>query len=135
MTGESLDGPWCDGDGFEGRAAVGTSFLLLGREGFVNGEAGFRSRGDPECDRTLAELAIGMEVAPQLTVMVKSWAQDGVDAQSAKVEATLLYDFGDFSLGAGWREEVSGLLEEEGWASPPRAASDGDAYFRVSISR
>jgi hypothetical protein len=35
--------------------------------------------------------------------------------RSAKVEASLLYDFGPVAVGLGWREEVSGAFEEKGW--------------------
>jgi hypothetical protein len=113
LGGESIDGPDCQGSGYEARAAIGTSFALGGREGFVNLEGAAKSR--EECDRSLIELTTGFEVAPKLDLIVKGWSEDGSFAHSEKVETGLLYSFGNLSVGAGWREEISGEFEEKGW--------------------
>jgi hypothetical protein len=55
----------CQGDGYEVRAAIGTSFALLGREGFVNAQAGRRSRGD--CERNLLGSQPGSSLRPSGT--------------------------------------------------------------------
>jgi hypothetical protein len=44
LAGEAMEGPECQGEGYETRAAIGTSFSLFGREGFVNAEAARRVR-------------------------------------------------------------------------------------------
>jgi hypothetical protein len=43
------------------RAAIGTSFSLVGRNGFVNVEAGRLARDD--CERNVFEVATGLEFA------------------------------------------------------------------------
>jgi hypothetical protein len=115
IGGDSFDSSFCQGNGVETRAALGTSFELLGRNAFVNAEAGYRTREDQDCERVLGEVAFGMDVTPNLSATVKTWAEDGEEGRSAKVEASLLYDFGPVSVGLGWREEVSGAFEEKGW--------------------
>ena len=115
IGGDSFDSSFCQGDGVETRAALGTSFQLLGREAFVNAEAGYRTREDQDCERILGEFAFGMDLAPNLSATLKTWAEDGEEGRSAKVEASLLYDFGPLAVGLGWREEVSGAFEEKGW--------------------
>ncbi|HEV7691774.1 MAG TPA: hypothetical protein VGO52_13150 [Hyphomonadaceae bacterium] len=115
IGGDSFDSSFCQGSGVETRAALGTSFEFLGREAFVNAEAGYRTREDQDCERVLGEIAFGMDVTPNLSATVKTWAEDGEEGRSAKVEASLLYDFGPLSVGLGWREEVSGAFEEKGW--------------------
>lgn len=113
LAGESLDGPECVGEGLEARAAIGTSFNLWGREGFVNVEAGQRSRGG--CERSVVEFASGYEFAPSWTLGLKSWSEGGAETGSAKAEIQLAYDFQIFAVGVGWREEISGNFEERGW--------------------
>jgi hypothetical protein len=115
LNGESLDGPDCEGEGYEARVALGTSYPILGREAFVNAEAGWKARGE-NCGRSVLEVTTGVEVIPRWTVMAKAWSEDGSFAHSAKVESTLLFDWDDgLSVGLGWREEVSGDFEEKGW--------------------
>jgi hypothetical protein len=112
LGGESIDGPDCQGSGYETRAAIGTSFALGGREGFVNLEGAAKSRND--CNRQTIELTAGIEIAPKLNLTVKGWSEDGAFAHSEKVESSLLYAFDSFSVGVGWRQEVSGAFEEKG---------------------
>lgn len=112
LTGESLDGPECEGGGFEARMAAGTSFQVMGREGFVNAEAAQRFRGD--CQRTVVEVATGIAFAPSWNFGLKAW-QDGGPGGSTKAELNLAYDFGFMGIGVGWRQEVSGNFEEKGW--------------------
>jgi len=116
LSGESVDGPDCEGEGYEARAAIGTSFNLFGREGFVNFEGASKER-ENTCHRTSFELTTGIEVFPKkLTLMGKAWTEDGSYAHSAKVEATLYYDWDSkLRIGAGWREEISGDFDEKGW--------------------
>jgi hypothetical protein len=115
IGGDSMDGPYCTGDGGEVRGAAGTSFQIAGREAFVNAEVGYRARDAVGCSRSLAEVAFGMEVAPKVRTIVKSWVEDGGEGQSAKLEASLMYDFSFATVGLGWREEVSGDFKESGW--------------------
>ncbi len=115
LNGESLDGLDCEGEGYETRAAIGTSFNLLGREGFVNVEGASKVRDDT-CHRTSFEVTAGVEVVRKLTVIGKAWTEDGSFAHTTKVEGTLLYAWDNkLSIGAGWREEISGDFEEKGW--------------------
>lgn len=114
LTGDSLEGPFCQGNGFEARGAVGTSFRFLGREAYVNAEAGWRTREDPDCERTLGELAFGMHLTDTWTATVKTWAETGDEGRSTKFEALLSHDFGPVSAGLGWRQEISGAFEEKG---------------------
>lgn len=113
LGGESLDGPECLGEGFEARAAIGTSFSLGGREGFVNLEAGRRTRGD--CNRNVIEAAAGLAFAPDWSLTVKAWRDGQGVSGSAKAEFALARDLGFISVGAGWRQEISGNFEEKGW--------------------
>ncbi len=48
-----MEGPACQGEGCETRAAIGTSFSLVGQEGYVNVEGARRFRGDG-CNRWAA---------------------------------------------------------------------------------
>ncbi len=114
LAGEDLEGPDCQGGGYESRAALGTSYNVFGREGFVNVETARRTRGSL-CDRTLAEATAGIDVVGGLKLLAKAYSEDGDGAHSTKAEASLLYDFGPVSLGLGWRQEVSGHFEEKGW--------------------
>ena len=114
LGGEALEGPECIGDGYEARAAIGTSFSLFGREDYVNVEAARRSRGDT-CTRSVAEFATGLELIPAWNLSVKAWSERGDDARSTKAEIGVSHDFDKFSIGAGWREEISGEFEEKGW--------------------
>lgn len=113
LGGESLDGPECAGEGWETRAAVGTSFSLAGREGYVNLEAGRRFRGD--CERGVLEFASGLEFAPDWSLSVKTWQDGPAGSGSAKGEIAISRDFGPLALGVGWRQEISGNFEEKGW--------------------
>jgi hypothetical protein len=114
LGGEALDGPECLGQGYEARTALGTSYALGTREGFVNVEAAWRSRGDA-CGRGVIEAAAGIEFAPKWDLLVKTWREEGDGALSAKVEASLIHDFGPIAVGLGWREEISGAFDEKGW--------------------
>lgn len=120
LGGEALDGPECTSSGYEARTAIGTSFAIAGRESFVNAEAAWRARGD-DCERGLVEVAAGVEVVPKVSVLVKAWHEEGDGALSTKAEASLIYDFGPFALGLGWREEISGEFEEQGLLASARA--------------
>lgn len=113
LGGESLDGPECAGEGWEARAAVGTSFSLAGREAYVNLEAGRRFRGD--CERGVLEFASGLEIAAGWSLSLKAWQDGPSGAGSAKAEVAISRDLGPLSLGVGWREEISGNFEEKGW--------------------
>ena len=94
------------------RAAIGRSFSLGGREGYVNVEAGHRSRD--ACERNVFEVATGLEFAPSWNLGLKAW-QDGGSDGSTKAELNLGYDLGFMGVGVGWRQEVSGNFEEKGW--------------------
>lgn len=113
LAGESLDGPECLGGGYEARAAVGTSFPVLGREGYVNVEVGHRVRDT--CARNVFEFATGVEVLPGWNFGLKAWRDGQGVSESAKAQISTSYDFGDFALGVGWREEISGNFSEKGW--------------------
>lgn len=112
LGGESLDGAECVGGGYEVRAAIGRSFALGDREGYVNVEAGHRARDD--CERNVLEVAAGLEFAPSWNLGLKAW-QDGGSDGSAKAELNLGYDLGFVGVGIGWRQEISGNFEEKGW--------------------
>lgn len=114
LGGEALDGPECQSDGYEARTALGTSYAIGSREAFVNVEAAWRTRGD-DCGRGVIEAAAGIEFAPKWNLLVKTWREEGDGALSAKVEASLIHDFGPLAIGLGWREEVSGAFDEKGW--------------------
>ena len=113
LAGESLDGPECLGGGYEVRAAIGTSFSMLGREGFVNVEAGRRVRDD--CERNIFEVATGLELAPSWKLGLKAWQDGSGAASSAKLEFLTSFDLGLCAVGVGWREEISGNFSEKGW--------------------
>lgn len=112
LAGESLDGVECEGGGYEIRAAIGTSFAIGDREGFVNVEAGHRTRN--ACERSVVEAAAGIEFAPSWNLGLKAWQDGGADG-STKAEMTVGYDFGFMEVGVGWREEISGNFAEKGW--------------------
>lgn len=112
LAGEALEFPECVGDGYELRAMGGVSFNALGREGFVNIEAGHRERSG--CSRNIIEGAAGLNLTPKWRVIVKGWREEGERLVAEKVEASLYRDFGGYSLGLGYREEVSGLYDERG---------------------
>jgi hypothetical protein len=113
IGGESTAGAECVGGGHEARAAIGTSFSLWGREGFVNVEAGHSQRGD--CGRSLAEFALGLEFASGWDMTLKAWNEGGGQNGSTKAEFMISHDFGLLAVGAGWREEISGNFDERGW--------------------
>lgn len=120
IGGEAMDGLECLGDGYEARAAIGTSFSLFGREGFVNGEIAHRSRSSG-CERSGGEIAAGLEFAPDWNLTIKTWTDRGGGSRSAKAEVGLSRDFGVLSVGVGWREEISGDFDEKGWVLSARA--------------
>lgn len=111
LDGE-LDGVECAGGCYKVRAAIGTSFSLDGRDGFVNVEAGHRARED--CERNVFEVATGLEFASSWNLGRKAW-QDGGSDRSTKAELNLGYEFGSVGVGIGWRKEISGNFEEKGW--------------------
>lgn len=113
LLGESLDGPECQGGGYEARAAVGTSFSVFGREGFVNVEAARRVRDN--CERNVFEVATGVELMPAWNLGFKAWRDGQGVSESAKAQISTSYNFGGFELGVGWREEISGNFSEKGW--------------------
>ena len=113
LGAEALDGPDCQGLGYEARAAIGASRNVLGREAFVNIEAARRERSDG-CTRALAEIAAGVELAPKWRTLVKAWSEEGDGARSAKIEAGVFREFDNYSAGLGYRREISGAFEESG---------------------
>lgn len=113
LLGESLDGVECEGEGYEVRAAIGSSFNLSGQEGFVNLESGHRTRSD--CERSVTEAAIGYDFAPGWDFTLKAWTEGGGETRVAKAEASLMRAFWSLGIGVGWREEISGNFEEKGW--------------------
>jgi hypothetical protein len=115
IGGDSFEGPDCPGEGFETRLSGGSSFSLMGHEGFVNLEGGLRSHGVQACDRLIGEVAAGVDLGAGFTFIAKSWAREGGEEHSAKVEASMMYDFGDLSAGLGWREGVYEGANEKGW--------------------
>ena len=119
LLGESLGGVECEGEGYEVRAAIGSSFNLWGQEGFVNLESGHRTRGD--CERSVTEAAIGYDFAPGWNLTFKAWTEGGAETGVAKAEASLMRDFWGLGIGVGWREEISGNFEEKGWVVNARA--------------
>jgi hypothetical protein len=125
LAGESLDGPECLGSGYEARAAIGTSFSMLGREGFVNVEAGRRVRDD--CERNIFEVATGLELAPSWKLGLKAWQDGSGAASSAKLSfrppLTLVCVR---SVLAGGRKSPGTSAKKGGW-SPPVPASEGCA--------
>lgn len=119
LLGESLDGIECEGEGYEIRAAVGSSFNMWGREGFVNLETGRRQRGD--CNRDVSEIALGYDFAPDWNATVKFWTEGGGETGVTKAEASVMRDFWGIGIGLGWREEISRNFEEKGWIVSGRA--------------
>ena len=119
LLGESLGGVECEGEGYEVRAAIGSSFYLWGQEGFVNLESGHRTRGD--CERSVTEAAVGYDFAPGWNFTVKAWTVGGAETGVAKAEVSLMRDFWGLGIGVGWREEISGNFEEKGWVVNERA--------------
>lgn len=119
LGGEAVEGPECQDAGLELRAALGTSFSLFGREGFVNAEAANRTRGN--CERQVMEIAAGLEFAPKWNLTLKAWDERGSGSLSTKAEASISRDIGAFRIGLGWREEISSKFEEKGWVASLRA--------------
>lgn len=113
LGAEALDGPDCQGLGYEARTAIGSSREVMGREAFLNFELARRERADG-CTRALAEIAAGIDLAPKWRTLVKAWREDGDGAETAKVEAGLFREFGKYSAGLGYRREISGNYEESG---------------------
>jgi hypothetical protein len=114
LAGEALEGPDCRGGGYETRLGLGQSFALGGREGFVVVEGALRSRGSA-CERIVTEAAVGTQLGLGFRTVAKAYTEQGDGARSAKVEAMLLYDYKKYSLGFGYRREISGAFKEEGW--------------------
>jgi hypothetical protein len=119
LLGESLGGVECEGERYEVRAAIGSSFYLWGQEGFVNLESGHRTRGD--CERSVTEAAVGYDFAPGWNFTVKAWTEGGAETGVAKAEVSLMRGFWGLGIGVGWREEISGNFEEKGWVVNERA--------------
>jgi hypothetical protein len=120
LGGEAMEGPERRGEGYETRAAIGTSFSMFGQEGFVNVEGARPFRGDGY-NRWIAEIATGLEFVPGWNLTLKSWTQQGDDARSTKAEAVSDNDFFGIRVGAGWCKEISGEFEEKGWVMSARA--------------
>lgn len=114
LAGEALEGPDCRGGGYETRLGLGQSFVLGGRDGFVVVEGAFRARGSA-CERIVTETAVGSDIGLGFRAIAKAYTEQGDGARSAKVEAMLLYDFGKYSAGFGYRREISGAFKEEGF--------------------
>ncbi len=112
IGGDALEGPMCAGTGYEARLMAGVSFPVGGREAFVNVEAGARERAN--CSRTLTEAAAGIDLTDRWRVLGKAWNEQGDGARSTKVEAALFRQFDSFSLGLGYRAEVSNAFSEDG---------------------
>lgn len=110
VVGDTLLDENCSGTGYEARLALGRSW---GKTGFVNVEAGMRSRGDA-CDRLLSEVSSGVNVSDDWRVLGKVMSDVGKYGHSTKAEATLFREFETFSLGLGYRGEISGKFEESG---------------------
>jgi len=91
LAGESLDGIECLGEGYEVRAALGTSFQVWGREGFVNAEAGHRARRD--CSRDVVEMAVGLNFADGWDATLKVWNEGGGETSVTKLETSIMRDF------------------------------------------
>lgn len=113
LGAEALNGPDCQGVGYEARAALGASRQIFGREAFVNVEAARRER-EGNCTRDLVEVAAGVDLTPKWRTMVKAWNEEGQRSRTAKVEAGLFRDFDNYSAGLGYRREISGAFEESG---------------------
>jgi hypothetical protein len=113
LEGEALEGPDCRGNGFATRTARGHSFELGGRDGFVLVEGAFRSRGFAG-GRIVTEPAVGSDIGLGFRATARAYTEQGDGARSAKVEAMLLYNFGKYSAGFGYRREVSGAFKEQG---------------------
>ncbi len=114
LAGEALDGPECTSVGYEVRGALGTSHAIPTGSTFLNVEGGWRNRGDA-CSRSVAEVAMGADVGFGFRALGKAWREEGDGARSVKVEGGLYFDYRGYSLGAGYREEVSGDFDEKGW--------------------
>lgn len=119
LGGESLDGLECAGEGYEARAAIGTSFTFSGLEGFVNIEGGHRVRGD--CERNVTEIASGLTFSPGWDLGLKAWQDGSGSSGSTKAEVSVSHDFWGVGVGVGWREEISGNFSEKGWVVSARA--------------
>ncbi len=113
LGAEALNGPDCQGLGYETRTALGASRSLLGREAFANVEAARRER-EEGCVRNLVEVAAGVEIVPRWRTLVKAWNENGDGARTTKVEAGIFRDFDRYSAGLGYRQEVSGAFQESG---------------------
>jgi hypothetical protein len=111
IGGDALDGPLCEGVGYEARAMVGTSWNLGGRNAFVNAEAGWKTRGGA-CERALVEVSAGVDITEKWRTIAKAWTEGGEGRPAAKAELGLYRDFGDYSLGLGYREEISRSFTE-----------------------
>lgn len=113
LGGESLSPFTCEGVGYEARVAYGVSGRVGDRNVYANIEGARRERGE-DCRRSLLEVAVGAEVGPKVRAVAKAWTEQGDGSRSVKAEGILLYDFETYSLGLGYRREISGQFEEEG---------------------
>lgn len=94
------------------RAAIGTFFSLVSRNGLVNVEAGHRARN--ECQRNVFEVATGLEFARSWNLGRKARHDGGSDG-SSKAQPNLGCNFDGLSVGVGLREEISWNFEKKGW--------------------
>jgi hypothetical protein len=115
LMAEALEGPQCEGTGYETRIGAGQSFAFGERTAFVNVETAWRERGG--CGRFVTEAAVGMDLGWSFRAIGKVYGEQGDGARSLKAEAMLLYDMDGYSAGFGYRRELSGAFEEEGWVA------------------
>jgi hypothetical protein len=113
LGAEGLKGPQCSGSGYEFRTAAGLSGLIGKRNAYLNLEAAWRSRG-ALCEGRLLELAGGLDLSDRWRVLGKAWSDRSDGDASDKIEASLFRDFETFSLGLGYRQEISGEFGERG---------------------
>lgn len=111
LGGDAMEGPLCSGVGAEVRLAVGVSQAIPTGQVYADIDAGFRTRGDG-CERFVGQAVLGVDLGLGFRAMAKTYAEKGDGALSIKAEAMLLFDAGDFDIGVGYREEVSGRFEE-----------------------
>ncbi len=114
LAGEALEGPECRGWGYETKVEAGRSFAVGHGSAFVNVETAFRSRG-AACGRIVSGVTAGVDLSKDWWVVGKVFNEQGDGARSTKAEAMLLYDWGKYSYGLGYRREISGAFEEDGW--------------------
>jgi hypothetical protein len=114
LGAEGLKGPQCENAGYEARTAAGVSRMFGDRSGYLNVEAAWRSRG-ALCEGRLVEIAGGLDLTDHWRLGAKAWSDRSDGDASDKVELSVFRDFERFSLGVGYRREVSGAFGESGW--------------------